>query len=54
MTNQPIPEPFPDVKAMIVKVLTETGFAQKRPAKMANDDFLSLLDAFNAVGIHFR
>lgn len=31
----------------------EHGFAEKRSAKLSQDDFLQLLAAFNAAGIHF-
>ena len=34
-------------------VLTETGFADRRASRLAVDDFLRLLAAMNAAGIHF-
>ncbi|KAI8466240.1 MAG: dimethyladenosine transferase [Monoraphidium minutum] len=42
-----------EFKAMVAGVLEAAGFEQMRPAKMAQDDFLRLLAAFNAAGIHF-
>jgi 18S rRNA (adenine1779-N6/adenine1780-N6)-dimethyltransferase len=53
VAGKPVPEPFPDVKAVVSRVLEETGFAKQRPAKMSLDDFLGLLNAFNAADIHF-
>ncbi|RCK63895.1 Dimethyladenosine transferase [Candida viswanathii] len=41
------------VKEKITKVLTETGFSDKRAGKMDQTDFLKLLYAFHQVGIHF-
>lgn len=41
------------VKAKIAQVLTETGFSDKRSAKLDQTDFLKLLFAFHQVGIHF-
>ncbi|EOD14862.1 hypothetical protein EMIHUDRAFT_197460 [Emiliania huxleyi CCMP1516] len=41
------------IHADVMKVLEETGFAEERTAKLDQDDFLRLLAAFNAVGIHF-
>ena len=34
-------------------MLTQQGFDQLRSSKMAQEDFLRLLAAFNASGIHF-
>jgi 18S rRNA (adenine1779-N6/adenine1780-N6)-dimethyltransferase len=42
-----------EFKELVMKVLTEGGFEQQRPAKMTQEDFLRLLAAFNAAGIHF-
>jgi 18S rRNA (adenine1779-N6/adenine1780-N6)-dimethyltransferase len=42
-----------EFKALIAGVLARGGFDQMRPAKMTQDDFLRLLAAFNAEGIHF-
>ncbi|KAI1148014.1 rRNA adenine dimethylase [Nemania diffusa] len=41
------------VKEKVRKVLEETGLAESRSAKLHENDFLSLLAAFNAEGIHF-
>lgn len=43
----------PEFKDLVMKVLIDNGFDQMRPAKMTQDDFLRLLAAFNAAGIHF-
>ncbi len=40
-------------KAKVLGVLESTGYADKRAAKLGQDDFLTLLAAFNAVDIHF-
>ena len=53
LNNLPIPDPFPDMKDTVQEVLTELEFLDKRAAKMDQDDFLRLLAAFNAKGIHF-
>lgn len=41
------------VKELVEKVLNETGYSDKRAARMDIDDFLCLLAAFNMAGIHF-
>jgi 18S rRNA (adenine1779-N6/adenine1780-N6)-dimethyltransferase len=41
------------VKEIVESVLEKEGFADKRAARMDIDDFLCLLAAFNAEGIHF-
>ncbi|KAJ8125114.1 hypothetical protein O1611_g8526 [Lasiodiplodia mahajangana] len=41
------------VKEKVRKVLEETELAESRSAKLAENDFLRLLAAFNAEGIHF-
>jgi len=43
----------PEFKALVERVLASGGFEARRPAKMAQEDFLRLLAAFNAAGIHF-
>jgi 18S rRNA (adenine1779-N6/adenine1780-N6)-dimethyltransferase len=53
LNNIPLPEPFPVMKAIVEEVLSQDDFAEKRAAKMDQDDFLALLAAFNARGIHF-
>ena len=40
-------------KGVILSVLAETGFSDKRSAQMDIDDFLKLLAAFNARSFHF-
>lgn len=42
-----------DAKATVEAVLTESGKAGERAAKLDIDDFLVLLSAFNKAGIHF-
>ena len=49
----PIPSPMPEIKSVVENVLTQSGYADKRAAKMDINDFLALLSAFNAQGIHF-
>ena len=41
------------MKELVESVLNETDFSDKRAAKMDGDEFLCLLAAFNAKGIHF-
>lgn len=53
LKNEPVPDPFPDVKEIVTTVLEKCGFSGARSAKLDQDDFLSLLDNFNAAGIHF-
>jgi 18S rRNA (adenine1779-N6/adenine1780-N6)-dimethyltransferase len=53
LNNQPVPDPFPDMKALVEEVLTTAGYAETRAARMDINDFLCLLAAFNAKGIHF-
>ena len=53
LLNQMIPEPLPDMKAMVEEVLTKEEYGDKRAAKMDLNDFLCLLAAFNEKGIHF-
>lgn len=40
-------------KEQVLEVLQRHGFSEKRAAKLGQDDFLALLAAFNAAGIHF-
>ena len=49
----PMPETMPAIKTIVEATLEETGFTESRAAKMAINDFLNLLAAFNARGIHF-
>ncbi len=53
LNNLPLPEPMVDMKALVEEVLDHEGYADKRAARMAKEDFLCLLAAFNAKGIHF-
>jgi 18S rRNA (adenine1779-N6/adenine1780-N6)-dimethyltransferase len=53
LNNLPLPEPFPLMKAVVEEVLTAEECSDKRAARMDQDDFLRLLAAFNAKGIHF-
>lgn len=53
LSNLPLPEPFPDMKLLVEEVLTTTGYSDQRAAKLDLNDFLCLLAAFNARGIHF-
>lgn len=41
------------MKTIVEEILNETGYSDKRAAKMDIDDFLCLLAAFNTKGIHF-
>ncbi len=43
----------PDIKTLVEAIITEQGFCDNRAAQMDQDDFLCLLAAFNARGIHF-
>jgi len=43
----------PEFKALVVGVLTSQGFDQMRSAKMRQEEFMALLAAFNAAGVHF-
>lgn len=38
----------------VQRVLKETGLSESRTAKLTQDDFLTLLSAFNNTGIHFN
>lgn len=53
LNNLPVPEPMPDIKELVEEVLNQDGFSEQRAAKMDINDFLALLSAFNAKGIHF-
>ena len=53
LANLPLPDPFPDMKLLVEDVLTTTGYSDQRAAKLDLNDFLCLLAAFNAKGIHF-
>jgi len=51
LKNQPMPET--PIKELFLKALTDSGFEEKRPAKMDMDDTLKLLESFNSAGFHF-
>jgi len=53
LNNIPTPEPFPDLKCLVEEILTAEKFSDQRAATMDINDFLCLLAAFNAKGIHF-
>lgn len=42
-----------DMKAVVEEVLTAEGYSDKRAARLDINDFLCLLAAFNAKGVHF-
>ena len=52
LAGKPLPPEW-EPKAAVEAVLRDSGYAEKRPAKCSIDDFLALLAAFNAAGIHF-
>ncbi len=54
MNNTPLPDPFPDMKSIVEEVLGAEGYADKRAAQMEINDFMCLLAAFNARGVHFN
>ena len=41
------------MKEVVMDVLRSAGADKSRSAKMDQDDFLKLLNAFNVAGIHF-
>jgi 18S rRNA (adenine1779-N6/adenine1780-N6)-dimethyltransferase len=41
------------IKRTVEEILTSSGFSQRRARTMDIDDFMQLLHAFNAGGIHF-
>ena len=42
-----------EFKAKVLAVLQQSEYSDKRSAKLSQDNFLQLLSAFNAAGIHF-
>ncbi len=50
----PGPEGTAAVKALVEGVLTSTGYSDQRASKLDGDDYLVLLAAFNAAGVHFH
>ena len=53
LRGTPLPDPVPNIKDVVCRVLDETEMATKRSFKLDQDDFLTLLTAFNAAGVHF-
>lgn len=53
LNNAMVPEPFPDMKELVEEVLRTENYSDQRASKMDINDFLCLLAAFNAKGIHF-
>lgn len=54
LNNIPLPpDGVPDMKRLVEDVLIDEGFCDQRAARMDINDFLALLAAFNAKGIHF-
>ncbi|XP_047351366.1 probable dimethyladenosine transferase [Vespa velutina] len=52
LNNKTVPEDF-DIREMVNKILQTAKAENKRARTMDIDDFISLLHAFNAEGIHF-
>lgn len=42
-----------DVKQVVTKILEDLDYADRRAAKLDNDDFLIMLDRFNKEGFRF-
>ena len=53
LTGATVPDPFPEMRQIVEEVLTEQEYSDKRAAQMDINDFLCLLAAFNAKGVHF-
>jgi 18S rRNA (adenine1779-N6/adenine1780-N6)-dimethyltransferase len=43
----------PEFKDKVMAVLEAVGHSESRSAKLTQEDFLAILAAFNAAGIHF-
>lgn len=52
LNNKTVPEDF-DIKEMVNNILQRAEAENKRARTMDTDDFISLLHAFNAEGVHF-
>jgi 18S rRNA (adenine1779-N6/adenine1780-N6)-dimethyltransferase len=52
LQGEPLPPDF-SIKRLVEEVLTTSGFRERRARTMDIDDFMQLLHAFNAAGIHF-
>ena len=50
--NEAVPADF-KIKDLIDTVLNDSGFREKRARTMDIDDFMKLLQVFNAAGLHF-
>lgn len=53
MHDIPVDEASLDMKSVVDEILQDKGMADRRSRTMEIDDFLQLLCAFNAKGIHF-
>uniref|UniRef100_K3X2X6 rRNA adenine N(6)-methyltransferase n=1 Tax=Globisporangium ultimum (strain ATCC 200006 / CBS 805.95 / DAOM BR144) TaxID=431595 RepID=K3X2X6_GLOUD len=51
--NNELPDSAFDIRTVVEEVLKIEDFGEKRAAKMDQDDFLALLERFNARNIHF-
>jgi 18S rRNA (adenine1779-N6/adenine1780-N6)-dimethyltransferase len=52
LRGSPLPSEW-SAKGLVEEVLTATGYGAKRSSKLAIDDYLALLAAFNQKGLHF-
>jgi 18S rRNA (adenine1779-N6/adenine1780-N6)-dimethyltransferase len=50
--SMPVPHDW-DARNVVIGLLEQNGYAEKRSAKMDQDDFLALLEMFNRHHIHF-
>jgi 18S rRNA (adenine1779-N6/adenine1780-N6)-dimethyltransferase len=48
-----VPDEF-DAKEFVIEILTRHDFMETRAREMDVDDFLRLLNAFNAENVHFQ
>lgn len=53
LNNIEVPDPLPSMKGIVEEVLEAEKFSDVRAANMDINDFLCMLAAFNARGIHF-
>lgn len=53
LQNVPLPDPLPDMKELVERILSDSGFLEQRSRNLSIDDFVRLLTAFNEAGIHF-
>jgi 18S rRNA (adenine1779-N6/adenine1780-N6)-dimethyltransferase len=52
LNNAPLPQGW-SAQPLVEEVLQETGYSGKRTSKLGIENFLALLTAFNAKGLHF-